>query len=169
MSKAQQPYLRIPHSTWQCSICKKLMSTLKGRPETNQGKTGYLGGRTKGRRGWDQKGRKERGLHSLHHFVWHSHRRAWWVKLQEIVRCSASYVHLIFSVSISAMDNPVDLIATNITPTEALLQWKAPVGEVENYVIVLTHFAGECLQACASGRWEGWGLGLKAIMTVFVF
>ncbi|XP_032947942.1 tenascin-R isoform X3 [Rhinolophus ferrumequinum] len=41
----------------------------------------------------------------------------------------------------TAMDNPVDLIATNITPTEALLQWKAPVGEVENYVIVLTHFA----------------------------
>uniref|UniRef100_A0A7N9CLQ1 Tenascin-R n=1 Tax=Macaca fascicularis TaxID=9541 RepID=A0A7N9CLQ1_MACFA len=41
----------------------------------------------------------------------------------------------------TAMDNPVDLTATNITPTEALLQWKAPVGEVENYVIVLTHFA----------------------------
>ncbi|KAM6165808.1 tenascin-R isoform 2-T2 [Erethizon dorsatum] len=41
----------------------------------------------------------------------------------------------------TAMDNPVDLIATNITPAEALLQWKAPVGEVENYVIVLTHFA----------------------------
>nr|XP_020141045.1 tenascin-R isoform X3 [Microcebus murinus] len=41
----------------------------------------------------------------------------------------------------TAMDNPVDLIATNITPTEALLQWKAPVGEVESYVIVLTHFA----------------------------
>uniref|UniRef100_G3UFU0 Tenascin R n=1 Tax=Loxodonta africana TaxID=9785 RepID=G3UFU0_LOXAF len=44
---------------------------------------------------------------------------------------------------VSAMDNPVDLIATNITPTEALLQWKAPAGEVENYVIVLTHFAEE--------------------------
>ncbi|XP_048212857.1 tenascin-R isoform X2 [Perognathus longimembris pacificus] len=41
----------------------------------------------------------------------------------------------------TAMDNPVGLIATNITPTEALLQWKAPVGEVESYVIVLTHFA----------------------------
>ncbi|XP_027468864.1 tenascin-R isoform X2 [Zalophus californianus] len=41
----------------------------------------------------------------------------------------------------TAMDNPVDLTATNITPTEALLQWKAPVGEVENYVIILTHFA----------------------------
>ncbi|XP_005071389.1 tenascin-R isoform X1 [Mesocricetus auratus] len=41
----------------------------------------------------------------------------------------------------TAMDSPVDLIATNITPTEALLQWKAPMGEVENYVIVLTHFA----------------------------
>ncbi|XP_066887257.1 tenascin-R isoform X2 [Kogia breviceps] len=41
----------------------------------------------------------------------------------------------------TAMDNPVDLTATNITPTEALLQWKAPVSEVENYVIVLTHFA----------------------------
>ncbi|XP_047377277.1 tenascin-R isoform X2 [Sciurus carolinensis] len=42
----------------------------------------------------------------------------------------------------TAMDNPVDLIATNITPTEALLQWKAPAGDVENYVIVLTHFTG---------------------------
>ncbi|XP_031242455.1 tenascin-R isoform X3 [Mastomys coucha] len=41
----------------------------------------------------------------------------------------------------TAMDSPTDLIATNITPTEALLQWKAPMGEVENYVIVLTHFA----------------------------
>uniref|UniRef100_A0A5F9D779 Tenascin-R n=1 Tax=Oryctolagus cuniculus TaxID=9986 RepID=A0A5F9D779_RABIT len=41
----------------------------------------------------------------------------------------------------TAMDNPVNLVATNITPTEALLQWKAPAGEVENYVIVLTHFA----------------------------
>ncbi|KAM5144348.1 tenascin-R isoform 2-T2 [Callospermophilus lateralis] len=47
----------------------------------------------------------------------------------------------------TAMDNPVDLIATNITPTEALLQWKAPAGDVENYVIVLTHFsvAGETI------------------------
>lgn len=59
------------------------------------------------------------------------------------------------------MDNPVDLIATNITPTEALLQWKAPVGEVENYVIILTHFAGGYLQAYASGRWEWWRLRLK--------
>uniref|UniRef100_A0A4W2D2Q8 Tenascin-R n=1 Tax=Bos indicus x Bos taurus TaxID=30522 RepID=A0A4W2D2Q8_BOBOX len=41
----------------------------------------------------------------------------------------------------TAMDNPADLTATNITPTEALLQWKAPMSEVENYVIVLTHFA----------------------------
>ncbi|XP_034522648.1 tenascin-R isoform X2 [Ailuropoda melanoleuca] len=41
----------------------------------------------------------------------------------------------------TAMDNPLDLTATNITPTEALLQWKAPVGGVENYVIILTHFA----------------------------
>ncbi|XP_005867752.1 PREDICTED: tenascin-R isoform X2 [Myotis brandtii] len=47
----------------------------------------------------------------------------------------------------TAMDNPVDLIATNITPTGALLQWKAPVGEVESYVIVLTRFsvAGETI------------------------
>ncbi|XP_001373512.1 tenascin-R isoform X1 [Monodelphis domestica] len=47
----------------------------------------------------------------------------------------------------TAMDNPVDLIATNITPTEALLKWKSPVGEVENYVLVLTHFtvAGETI------------------------
>ncbi|XP_006060419.2 tenascin-R isoform X1 [Bubalus bubalis] len=41
----------------------------------------------------------------------------------------------------TAMDNPADLTATNITPTEALLQWKAPMSGVENYVIVLTHFA----------------------------
>ncbi|XP_004596333.2 tenascin-R isoform X1 [Ochotona princeps] len=41
----------------------------------------------------------------------------------------------------TAMDNPVGLVATNITPTEALLQWKAPMGEVESYVIILTHFA----------------------------
>ncbi|CAN0570872.1 unnamed protein product [Rangifer tarandus platyrhynchus] len=41
----------------------------------------------------------------------------------------------------TAMDNPAFLTATNITPTEALLQWKAPMSEVENYVIVLTHFA----------------------------
>lgn len=62
------------------------------------------------------------------------------------------------------MDNPVDLTATNITPTEALLQWKAPVGGVENYVIILTHFAGERLQVYASGRWEWWGLELKTII-----
>lgn len=61
------------------------------------------------------------------------------------------------------MDNPVDLIATNITPTEALLQWKAPVGEVENYVLVLTHFAGGCLQAYPSGRWAWWGLRLEIV------
>ncbi|XP_032694637.1 tenascin-R isoform X3 [Lontra canadensis] len=41
----------------------------------------------------------------------------------------------------TAMDNPVDLTASNITPTEALLQWKPPMGQVENYVIILTHFA----------------------------
>ncbi|XP_066117302.1 tenascin-R isoform X2 [Saccopteryx bilineata] len=41
----------------------------------------------------------------------------------------------------TAMDSPVGLTATNVTPTEALLQWKAPVGEVESYVIVLTRFA----------------------------
>lgn len=65
------------------------------------------------------------------------------------------------------MDNPADLTATNITPTEALLQWKAPVSEVENYVIVLTHFAGGCLQVNALGRWERWGLGLKTRMKIF--
>ncbi|XP_038614327.1 tenascin-R isoform X1 [Tachyglossus aculeatus] len=47
----------------------------------------------------------------------------------------------------TAMDSPVDLTATNVTPTEALLQWRAPVSEVESYVIVLTHFtdAGETI------------------------
>uniref|UniRef100_A0A8D2L7H8 Tenascin-R n=1 Tax=Varanus komodoensis TaxID=61221 RepID=A0A8D2L7H8_VARKO len=39
----------------------------------------------------------------------------------------------------TAMDNPEGLTATNITPTEALLEWVPPRGEVENYVIVLTH------------------------------
>lgn len=41
----------------------------------------------------------------------------------------------------TAMDSPVGLTATSITPTGALLQWKAPAGEVESYVLVLTHFA----------------------------
>lgn len=59
------------------------------------------------------------------------------------------------------MDSPTDLTATNITPTEALLRWKAPVGEVENYVIILTHFAGGCLQACTAGRWVWRGLGMN--------
>ncbi|XP_007667106.2 tenascin-R [Ornithorhynchus anatinus] len=47
----------------------------------------------------------------------------------------------------TAMDSPVDLTATNVTPTEALLQWRAPVSEVESYIIVLTHFtdAGETI------------------------
>lgn len=46
----------------------------------------------------------------------------------------------------------MDLTASNITPTEALLQWKPPMGQVENYVIILTHFAGEYLQVYALGR-----------------
>ena len=50
------------------------------------------------------------------------------------------------------MDNPEDLVATNVTPTEALLRWKAPGGDVESYVIVLTRFSGGCLQACRSDR-----------------
>uniref|UniRef100_A0ABI7WG52 Tenascin R n=1 Tax=Felis catus TaxID=9685 RepID=A0ABI7WG52_FELCA len=58
----------------------------------------------------------------------------------------------------TAMDNPVDLIATNITPTEALLQWKAPVGEVENYVIVLTHFAVAGETILVDGGSEGFQL-----------
>lgn len=57
------------------------------------------------------------------------------------------------------MDNPVGLVATNITPTEALLQWKAPMGEVENYVIILTHFAGGyVLDLCQASEDGGhWG------------
>lgn len=62
-----------------------------------------------------------------------------------LLPCSCSLFNLTLSCSVSAMDSPADLTATNITPTEALLQWKAPMGEVENYVIVLTHFASECL------------------------
>ncbi|XP_019355868.2 tenascin-R [Alligator mississippiensis] len=47
----------------------------------------------------------------------------------------------------TAMDNPLGLTATNVTPTEALLQWNPPLSEVENYVIVLTHYtvAGETI------------------------
>ncbi|XP_049632357.1 tenascin-R isoform X2 [Suncus etruscus] len=41
----------------------------------------------------------------------------------------------------TAMDTPAELMATNVSPTEALLQWQAPAGDVENYIIVLTHFA----------------------------
>lgn len=62
-----------------------------------------------------------------------------------LLPCSCSFFNLTLPCSVSAMDSPTDLTATNITPTEALLQWKAPMGEVENYVIVLTHFASECL------------------------
>uniref|UniRef100_A0A0D9RHP7 Tenascin R n=1 Tax=Chlorocebus sabaeus TaxID=60711 RepID=A0A0D9RHP7_CHLSB len=46
----------------------------------------------------------------------------------------------------TAMDNPVDLIATNITPTEALLQWKAPVGTLINcYLFRENSVAGETI------------------------
>lgn len=48
----------------------------------------------------------------------------------------------------------MDLTATNITPTGALLQWRAPVGEVESYVIVLTRF---------SGGWVSAGLCLRQV------
>ncbi|NXP51888.1 TENR protein, partial [Heliornis fulica] len=45
----------------------------------------------------------------------------------------------------TAMDAPLGVTATNITPTEALLQWNPPLSEVESYVLVLTRpsVAGE--------------------------
>uniref|UniRef100_A0A452I2U4 Tenascin-R n=1 Tax=Gopherus agassizii TaxID=38772 RepID=A0A452I2U4_9SAUR len=51
------------------------------------------------------------------------------------------------SIVYTAMDHPLGLTATNVTPTEALLQWKPPLSEVENYIIVLTHYtvAGETI------------------------
>lgn len=68
------------------------------------------------------------------------------------------------------MDSPTDLTATNITPTEALLRWKAPAGEVENYVIILTHFAGGCLQACtASGQVGLAGVGDEYSIKIKIF
>ncbi|NWI04242.1 TENR protein, partial [Tichodroma muraria] len=41
----------------------------------------------------------------------------------------------------TAMDVPLGVTATNITPTEALLQWNPPLSEVESYVLILTHHA----------------------------
>uniref|UniRef100_A0A8C3EJ27 Tenascin-R n=1 Tax=Corvus moneduloides TaxID=1196302 RepID=A0A8C3EJ27_CORMO len=41
----------------------------------------------------------------------------------------------------TAMDFPLGVTATNITPTEALLQWNPPLSEVESYVLILTRHA----------------------------
>ncbi|NWI70857.1 TENR protein, partial [Todus mexicanus] len=41
----------------------------------------------------------------------------------------------------TAMDAPLGVTATNITPTEALLQWNPPLSDVESYVVVLAHRA----------------------------
>ncbi|XP_074454098.1 tenascin-R isoform X3 [Larus michahellis] len=38
----------------------------------------------------------------------------------------------------TAMDAPLGVTATNVTPTEALLQWNSPLSEVESYILVLT-------------------------------
>lgn len=81
-----------------------------------------------------------------------------------------SCLHRMVPCSVSAMDSPTDLTATNITPTEALLRWKAPAGEVENYVIILTHFAGGCLQACtASGQVGLAGVGDEYSIKIKIF
>lgn len=61
-----------------------------------------------------------------------------------------------------AMDTPTELMATNVSPTEALLQWQAPAGDVENYIIVLTHFAGGgggCSWSCWHEALESGELG----------
>ncbi|XP_075793029.1 tenascin-R [Pelodiscus sinensis] len=46
----------------------------------------------------------------------------------------------ISSVVYTAMDHPLGLSATNVTPTEALLQWNPPLSKVESYVIVLAPY-----------------------------
>uniref|UniRef100_A0A8C2UEB7 Tenascin-R n=1 Tax=Coturnix japonica TaxID=93934 RepID=A0A8C2UEB7_COTJA len=45
------------------------------------------------------------------------------------------------------MDAPLGVTATNITPTEALLQWNPPLMDVESYVLILTRHtvAGETI------------------------
>uniref|UniRef100_A0A803XYE6 Tenascin R n=1 Tax=Meleagris gallopavo TaxID=9103 RepID=A0A803XYE6_MELGA len=48
----------------------------------------------------------------------------------------------------TAMDAPLGVTATNITPTEVLLQWNPPLMDVESYVLVLTRHtvvAGETI------------------------
>ncbi|XP_061859711.1 tenascin-R isoform X2 [Colius striatus] len=45
----------------------------------------------------------------------------------------------------TAMDAPLGVTATNVTPTEALLQWNPPLSDVESYVLVLTRRAGETI------------------------
>uniref|UniRef100_K7G1A3 Tenascin R n=1 Tax=Pelodiscus sinensis TaxID=13735 RepID=K7G1A3_PELSI len=49
----------------------------------------------------------------------------------------------ISSVVYTAMDHPLGLSATNVTPTEALLQWNPPLSKVESYVIVLAPYTGQ--------------------------
>ncbi|XP_043941896.1 tenascin-R isoform X2 [Protopterus annectens] len=46
----------------------------------------------------------------------------------------------IFTLVQTAMDSPVGLIATNITPMDALLKWNRPLSSVDNYVITSTHY-----------------------------
>ncbi|KAF1666360.1 Tenascin-R, partial [Aptenodytes patagonicus] len=41
----------------------------------------------------------------------------------------------------TAMDAPLGVTATNVTPTEVLLQWNPPLSEVESYVLILTRHA----------------------------
>ncbi|KFP88943.1 Tenascin-R [Acanthisitta chloris] len=50
-------------------------------------------------------------------------------------------------ITYTAMDAPLGVTATNITPTEALLQWNPPLSEVESYVLILTRraVAGETI------------------------
>ncbi|KFR14683.1 Tenascin-R [Opisthocomus hoazin] len=47
----------------------------------------------------------------------------------------------------TAMDAPLGVTATNITPTEVLLQWNPPLSEVESYILILTRraVAGETI------------------------
>lgn len=41
------------------------------------------------------------------------------------------------------MDMPAELTALNITPQGALLRWKPPVSNVDNYVLTVTHNQGK--------------------------
>uniref|UniRef100_H2ZT29 Tenascin R n=1 Tax=Latimeria chalumnae TaxID=7897 RepID=H2ZT29_LATCH len=50
---------------------------------------------------------------------------------------------LISSTIQTAMDSPMGLTVSDITSTEALLQWNPPLASVDSYVVVVTHYQGK--------------------------